>query len=199
MQHAEASAVNIFFYFCSYLGDSSDRSSRLLRSLVSQIIQKHQDLAIHIYDIYFQSHPVPSRKALLNLLPELLQALGSVRFVIDGIDEWDVRNQKELLKDLTQMSSTDPSLYICKILISSRDSLEISRSLGRKNKSTVAISLSDDDEGVAINRSIGRFVDTRLSDLPNHFNELDPSTLVLAHVKRTLLDKSNGRVILYCQ
>jgi hypothetical protein len=195
VQHAKANDVNVFFYFCSYLSDSAESSSRLLRSLAAQIIQKHSDLAGYVYDVYFESHPTPSRKALLSLLPELLQGLGSVRFVIDGIDEWDAREQKDLLKDLMKMLSTDPSTCICKILLASRDTLELSRSLLKKNKTTVPISLSDYDSSLAIDRSIRAFIDDKLSDLPDHFSELDPDTAVLRQVKHVLLDKSNGRAL----
>jgi hypothetical protein len=194
VQHAKANDANVFFYFCSYLSDSAESSCRILRSLAAQIIQKHSDLAVYVYDIYFESHPTPSRKALLSLLPELLRGLGSVRFVVDGIDEWDACQQKELLKDLMQMLSTDPSIYICKILLASRDTLEISRSLRKKSKTTVSISLSDSNEGLAIDRSIKDFIDDKLSDLPDHFSELDPDAAVLQQVKRVLVDKSNGNV-----
>ncbi|KAF2678067.1 hypothetical protein K458DRAFT_377432 [Lentithecium fluviatile CBS 122367] len=192
VQHAEAKGTNIFVYFCSYLGNSTESSSRILRSLCAQMIQKHQDLAPYIYHKYSQSHPVPSRKALLGLLSELLQSLGSVRFVIDGIDEWDEREQKEALQDLTQMLSTDPSSSICKILLASRDTLEISRGLRKKNKATVSISLNGGDEGTAIDCSIEHFIENKLSDLPGHFDKLDPDGSVIAQVKRTLLKKSNG-------
>jgi hypothetical protein len=135
---------------------------------------------------------VPSRKILLSLLPELLQGLGSARFVVDGLDEWDAEEQKELLKDLTQVLATSPSSYICKILLSSRETLEISRSLRRKNKGAASISLSDSKQSIAIDRSIAHFVNSRLSDLPDHVEELDPGSLMLARMKRTILDKSNG-------
>lgn len=196
VQYAEAKGTNVFFYFCSYHGNATGSSSRLLRSLTAQIIQKHRDLAFHVYEKYLQSYPVPSRRALLGLLPELLQGLGSLRFIVDGIDEWDERDQKEVLRDLMQMLSTDCSSFLCKIMIASRDTLEISRSLRKNNKAAVSISLSDGDEGISIDRSIGHFVDNKLSNLPDHFNELDPDSSVLAQIKRTLLGKSNGITIL---
>jgi hypothetical protein len=106
VQHAEANAFHVFYYFCSFLGSTSNGPNRLLRSIISQVIQKHQDLAIYVHDVYFISHPVPTKKALLSLLPELLRGLGSVRLVVDGIDEWGSPDQKELLRDLLQMVST---------------------------------------------------------------------------------------------
>jgi hypothetical protein len=88
VQHAEANGFHVFYYFCSFLGSHSDGPNRLLRSIIAQVIQKHQDLAIYVHDVYFISHPVPTKRALLSLFPELLRGLGSVRLIIDGIDEW---------------------------------------------------------------------------------------------------------------
>ncbi|CAN9147713.1 unnamed protein product [Alternaria alternata] len=168
------------------------RPNRLLRSIISEVIQKHQDLAIYVHDVYFMAHPVPSKKALLNLLPELLRGLGSVRLIIDGIDEWVSRDQKDVLNDLSQIVSIDKSSHICKVLVASRETMEISRSLRRKNKSATTISLSNGDEDLAISRSIARFVESKLSDLPDHFDELDPDASIMAYVKKTLIEKSHG-------
>ena len=192
VQNAEVNALHVFYYFCSYLGSYSDGPNRLLQSIISQVIQKHQDLAIYVHDVYFKSHPVPTKKALLSLLPELLQGLGSVRLVVDGVDEWAPRDQKELLKDLSQMVSTDQSSHICKIMIASQDTMNISRSLRRKDKSTTTISLSNGDERLAVSSSIADFVDSKLSDLPDHLDEVDPGASILSHIKQTLLDKSHG-------
>jgi hypothetical protein len=192
VQHAEVNASHVFYYFCSFLRSQSDGSSRLLRSIISQVIQKHQDLAIYVHDVYFKSHPVPTKKALLSLLPELFRGLGSVRLVVDGIDEWDPRDQKELLEDLSRMISTDQSSHICKIMVASRETMDISRSLRKKNKLVTTISLSNGDEGLAVSRSIASFVDSKLSDLPDHLDELDPDASILVHVKKTLLEKSHG-------
>jgi hypothetical protein len=123
---------------------------------------------------------VPSKKALLVLLPELLQGLGSTRLVIDGVDEWDAVEQKELLRDLMQLLSTDPSSYICKLLIASRDTLDVSRNIRKKKKSVVAMSLSEREESLAISQSIGDFVDKRLNELPDHFDTLDPDGSIMA-------------------
>ncbi|KAI4607631.1 hypothetical protein J4E83_009528 [Alternaria metachromatica] len=190
VQHTETNAVHVFYYFCSFLGSRSDGPSRLLRSLISQVIQKHQDLAIYVHDVYFKSNPEPTKKALLALLPELLRGLGSVRLIVDGIDEWASRDQKELLNNLSQMISTDQSSHVCKIMVASRDTMATSRR--KKDKLSTMISLSNGDEGLAVTRAIASFVNNKLSDLPEHFEELDPDSSIMAHVKKTLLEKSQG-------
>ena len=117
-----------------------------------------------------------------------------MRLIVDGLDEWDPRYQKGLLKDLSQMVSTDQNSYVCKIMIASRDTMDISRSIRKKDKSTMTVSLSDGDEDLAINRSIANFVEDKLSDLPDHFDELDPDTSIVTQVKKTLLEKSHGNL-----
>lgn len=191
VQHTEANAIHVIYYFCSFLGSQSDGLSRLLRSLISQVIQKHQDLATYVHDVYFKSHPVPTKKGLLTLLTELLQGLGSVRLIVDGIDEWTERDQTELLKELSQMISTDQSSHICKIMIASRETMVTSRR--KKDKSSRTISLSKGDESLAVTRSIVNFVNDKLSDLPDHCDELDPDSSIMAHVKKTLIEKSHGQ------
>ncbi|CAN9170137.1 unnamed protein product [Alternaria alternata] len=196
VRHAEDKSFHVFYYFCSSLRSNADgpicRPSRLLRSIISQLIQKHQDLAIYVHDVYFLAHPVPTKKALMILLPELLRGLGSVRLIVDGIDEWASRDQKDVLHDLSQIVSVDQSSHTCKILVASRETIEISRSLRRKNKPVTTISLSNGDEDIAISRSIANFVESKLSDLPDHFDELDPDASIMACVKKTLIEKSHG-------
>lgn len=190
-QHAEANTLPVLYYFCSFLASHVDGPNRLLRSIISQVIQIDQDLAVYVHDIYFKSHPSPNKKALLGLLSEFLQGLGSVRVIIDGIDDWTARDQKEILKDISQIISTDQPSHICKVMIASRETMDISRSL-RKDKSATMISLSDDEEGLAITRSIADFVDSKLSDLPDHINELDPEASILSYIREILLRKSRG-------
>lgn len=194
VQHAKLKSINAFYFFCSYSGDPTEAASHILRSFASQIIQEHQDLATHVYDVYFQSHPVPTRKSLLALLPELMSSLGSVRFILDGLDEWDPSEQKEILKDITHLLSMDPVKCICKVLIASRDTLEISRTLRRKNRRTNIISLNEGSEGLAINASIGQFIDNKLSDLPDHLYDLDPDGSIMADVRKSLLEKCTGKI-----
>jgi hypothetical protein len=194
VQYVEANGFHVFYYFCSFLASHSDGPSRLLRAITSQVIQKHQDLALYVHDVYFKSHPVPTEKTLLGLLSELFRGLGSVRLIIDGLDEWDPRYLKGFLKDLSQVISTDQNSHLCKIMIASRDTMDISRSFRKKDKSAMTVSLSDGDEDLAITRSIANFVTDKLSDLPDHFDELDPDASIMAHVKKILLEKSHGKL-----
>ena len=197
IRHLENNGMNVFYYYCSYLIDTADSCTTLLRSLASQLIQKHQDLAVFVYNDFFGMHPKPTQKALVELLLKLLQAVGSARLVIDGLDEWSTHQQRELLGCLPGTQSNDRTSYICKILISSRDTLEISRNLVKKFKTSPVTSLSSANERIAVNRSIACFVDARLAEIPSHFNNLDPQGTILANIKQKLLRKSNSKILKY--
>lgn len=197
VQHLEAKGFNVLYYYCSYLTKTADSCTTLLQSLASQLIQKHQDLALFVYNDFFAVHPKATQKALVELLPKLLQAIGSTRLVIDGLDEWDVHQQKELLSCLPGILSNDRTSYICKVLISSRDTLEISRNLVRKFKTSPVISLSSSDERHAVDKSIACFVDARLAKVPSHIKDMDPQRAILDVIKQKLLRKSNGKVLGY--
>ena len=194
VRHLEISGLNVLYYYCSYLTKTADSCTTLLQTLVSQLIQKHQDLALFVYNDFFAVHPKATQKALLELLPKLLQAIGSTRLVIDGLDEWDTHQQKELLGCLPSILSNDRTTYICKVLISVRDTLDISRNLVKKFKTSPIISLGNTDERFAVNKSIAYFVDARLAELPSHVDIMDPQRVVLTDFKQKLLRKSNGKV-----
>jgi hypothetical protein len=190
VQAIESRNMNVLFYFCTYLGAINDGSLLLLRSLTAQAIQRDPNLAIYVHDDIISSHPISSRRALMGLLPKLLQNLGSVRLVIDGIDEWNPREQKLILDDVLQFLSSTSSSCICKILISSRDVPTISRNLRKKTKGTASISLSH--EGDSIHHAIERLIEKRLSENQDSLGELDPGGAILPEIRRILVEKSNG-------
>ncbi|KAF2145844.1 uncharacterized protein K452DRAFT_305786 [Aplosporella prunicola CBS 121167] len=142
IQSMEAKKLNVFYYSCSYLETAAEGPTRLLRSLTAQAVQNNPDLIIYIHDDYIPSHPVASRRPLMGILPNILIDVGSSRLIIDGIDEWDRKEQKLILKDVLQLLSTDASSHTCKVLISSRDVPTVSPVL-RKNSKT-SVSLSDE-------------------------------------------------------
>ncbi|KAL9093837.1 MAG: hypothetical protein Q9165_003760 [Trypethelium subeluteriae] len=182
--------ANVFYYFFNYRESIADSSSYMLRSLVAQIIQKSPDLVAYVHDEFVSSHFEPSLKALRDLLPRILASNSHSYLVIDGIDECDSNNQKFIIDDVLQLLSTDGSSHVCKVLISTRDVPTVTRGLGRKTKLT--ISLSHADEHQSINNSIQYFIRTRLSQLQEDLDELDPTRVAWHDVQRILLQKADG-------
>ncbi|KAF2788975.1 hypothetical protein K505DRAFT_393493 [Melanomma pulvis-pyrius CBS 109.77] len=121
IQFLESRKINVFNFFCSYRDTTTINSTLLLRSFALQAIQKNPDLAVYIHNEVLPTWPIVSRRALMGLIPKVLQSVGSARLVVDGLDEWAPGEQSLMLEDLFQLLSSNPSSHICKIPISSRD------------------------------------------------------------------------------
>lgn len=182
--------VNVFYFFSPF-GPSLDNLASILRSLAAQIIRKNGDLADYVYYTYDRSEQLAPPEAVLRLVPELLQRVGNAHLVIDGIDAYDSIEQATLLQDLLTMLSTLSSSHICKVLVSSRDVPAISRCLPRIN-GRVTISLVDERD--AIDQSITKFVDAKLSNLSVVWWKYQPDISAIKELIRTLLDRSDGKL-----
>ncbi|KAH8635933.1 hypothetical protein IG631_07767 [Alternaria alternata] len=49
VQHAQTNGFHVFYYFCNSFASHTDVPGRLLRAITSQVIQKHQSLAISAF------------------------------------------------------------------------------------------------------------------------------------------------------
>lgn len=188
VQTIQERKLNVLFHFCTYFEAGQDGPLLLLRSLTAQGIQKDPDFAIYVHDEVIPSHPMSSRRALMALLPKLFESLGSIRLVVDGIDEWSTQEQKVVVDDIFQLSSF--LTFNCKVLISSRDVPIISRSLRRKSKGIASVSLSDEEH--SIHQAIEGLIEKRLAENRDYLDELDPGGTILPDIRRMLAEKSNG-------
>ncbi|PVI02267.1 hypothetical protein DM02DRAFT_702449 [Periconia macrospinosa] len=191
VHHLEELSLGVYCYFCSYSDPTEGASAYLFRSLVAQIIQIHPDAAIHVAEKYINSYRAASNKAITCLLPELLDIVGSSRLVIDGIDEWDPKEQQIVMDDILTLATGKNSTYCCKVIISSRDMPAISSRIMRRNKRlTTVLSLSE--EQAFIDQSIQSFIDKRLDNYRGTVQVLDSDGSKLSEIRRLLVTKSNG-------
>lgn len=187
----EKQKINVFYYFFSYRNNAAENSTRLLRSLTAQVIQKFPDLAGYVHDEYVLSHSTASLRALRKLLPNLLISAQSSRLVVDGIDECDPDEQKFIIEHILELLPTGTSSHICKILVSSRDVPTVSRNLRKKIKIATEISLSREHQSV--DNVIECFIQKRLLELQDDIGELEHDGAVVDNTRRTLAEKANGK------
>jgi WD40 repeat protein len=188
VQFLQSQNIKVLYYFCSYRDIAAETSISLLRSLASQAIQYNPDLAAYIHDEYVQNYPVANLKALKDLVPKLLNNLGSSRIVIDGIDEHVPQTQGYIIDDILRLMSTDSHSHICKVLLASRDVLTVSRKLRRSKAALISLT----EEHQFIDRAIENFVEWRLSELKQELQELDPGGSVLRDTQGMLIKKAEG-------
>jgi hypothetical protein len=168
----------------------------ILATLVSQILRQNIKLAAYVYQEFVADACSPStselRKILLNLLPQL----SSPRILVDGIDECihydshgsprDLGPVKDVLKALLQLEQLGGGTPSPKILLASRDILQVT---GRLSKKPV---LSLDDERVAVATEIRCFTKERLRDIQDRFQGLPDAERILNQVEDNIVSRSQG-------
>lgn len=182
------------FYLCNHFNSRSNEAANILRSLVSQMIQsKHgHDLVLHILDECISPGYLASASQLRKVIPTLLKGFSSMRFVIDGLDEIEVQDQREVLSDLLEFVPNSLNAgSVCKILVSSRDIPSISKFLAQK----AVLSMSDELQ--AFKGAVRPFVRSQLDDLRKSLADIEVGDDVLEIIQNRLVEKSNGKV-LFC-
>ena len=194
----------VLFCFYSYNVSSTypDPVVFILATLVSQILRQRTDLATYVYeDFVAESRPLSIRnlqEVLSNLLPQLVMP----RILIDGIDECirydmhgkpsDLTPVKDVLASILQLESPAQACAPTKILVVSRDILEVVGKLSKKP--TVAL----DQESDALTADITRFATKRLETIRERFESLHGVDDILQEVKKNVVSRSQGMSISRC-
>jgi putative cell wall-binding protein len=135
-----------------------------------------------VYDEYICQDFTSSISQLKKLILTLLLSIPSVRIVIDGSDEFEQKDQSQILKDIIPLASASDMGTICKVLISSRDINPIAMHLSKR--STISLN----KERAAVNAAIQSFVQ---HNLRQNLNELNIDSSIMAKVERDLIEKAD--------
>ncbi|KAL1798027.1 hypothetical protein ACET3X_004633 [Alternaria dauci] len=188
----------VLFCFYSYIVSSTypDPVVFILATLVSQILRQRNDLATYVYEEFVAESRPLSIQNLQELLSNLLPQLVMPRILIDGIDECirydmhgkpsDLTPVKDALASILQLESPTQACAPMKILIVSRDILEVVGKLSKRP--TVAL----DQESDALTADITRFATKSLETIRERFENLDGVDDVLQEVKKNVVSRSQG-------
>ena len=171
--------IAIIYYFCDRQQESQTQVSELLRSFTTQLLAQNTTLAPYILEEFANNGRKPTKRNLGKILEKLIATLGSLRIVVDGIDECGQDDQDEIIEDLLNIKG--PVVGACKLLLSSRKHPSISRWL--HTKPTIRL----DDKIDHVNSTISSFIRPRLQSLRNRFNPA-----VVDGLGDLLLAKANG-------
>jgi hypothetical protein len=151
--------------------------------LIAQVLRKQPDLLPYIYDNYAKTGATPSLAKARELLKNLLEFSERIFLVLDGLDEFEGPDQKQVIHEIAGLVTQTPDPYKqnLKVLVCSRETREITRKIGRN----VQISLSDEDQFVS--RDIAIFTRNSLSELRDRFNDD-----VVEAVGDDVVQKANG-------
>lgn len=178
----------VLYYFCNYYSTSFNRSSHILRSLVAQLLRSNRELSAYVYDEYICQGLASSVPQLKKLIPTLLLSIPSVRIVIDGLDEFERKDQNQILNDVLPFASPSDIGAVCKVLISSRDIYPISKHLSKR--STISLN----KERAFINAAIQSFVQHSFVDIRQKLDDMNVDSSITSEVERDLIEKADGEL-----
>ena len=179
---------DLLYCLCSYGFGKAEQNpcGLLLRSLIAQLLRRHTDLLPYVYDNYVKLGAVPSLKNIKELLLLLLDSLGTIFLILDGLDECEAIHQKQMLAELTalrQIPGNRPSgAARLKVLICSRETKDIQRKLIK----VPTVSLSKQQ---FVDRDIAIFVRNSLQELVERFEEA-----IVHELERDLVSKADGEL-----
>ncbi|CAN9280399.1 unnamed protein product [Alternaria alternata] len=188
----------VLFCFYSYIVSSTypDPVVFILATLVSQILRQRSDLATYVYEEFVAESRPLSIRSLQELLSNLLPQLAMPRILVDGIDEcirYDIHGKpcdltpvKDVLVSILQLENPTQACTPTKILIVSRDILELVGKLSKRP--TLAL----DQESDALTADITRYATKCLETIRDRFADLVGVDNVLNDVKRNVVLKSQG-------
>ncbi|KAM6513595.1 hypothetical protein FALCPG4_015982 [Fusarium falciforme] len=173
---------NCLFFFCDFHTKSYAVTAQVLRSLCAQMIGLAPELVPFIYDECVLAGRTPSVKYLKTIVPKLMTAFTDVRVIVDGIDEIDYSQHKELIKTLTSFAESQENF---KIIFSSQNIPSIFSYL--KSKPELALGA----EAASVAADIDLFVTASLEKLNDSHSGGIPER-VFAGIRKLILERAEG-------
>jgi hypothetical protein len=151
----------------------------MLKVLTAQLLRSNRDLLSHVYERYSKTNTIRTSARMKALFNELLKMLPPTRIVIDGLDEYDEEDQKQILHCLISISDEQHGNF--QILFVSREVIDIKRKLVK----FPTIFLSEEQE--LISRDINKYIKSTLTDFRERF---DSETM--NEIEQILVRKADG-------
>lgn len=180
---------SISYFFCDFNDRKSRQTRTILSSLARQILnvfEETPEIGEKLKSMFLTNHMEPDVNELSEFLLCLSQLPNTAYLLIDGLDECDDSDRREILSFLKKVVR-DGQCRI-KVIISSRWDLDISNALQDFHRISLGSSGTCSDIGVFI-RDI---IDQRLADGSIEIKE--PS--MAEEIKEALIQKSDGMYVL---
>ncbi|KAM0499405.1 hypothetical protein ACHAP8_005558 [Fusarium lateritium] len=173
----------VAFFFCDFNTPVHAASIGIFRALTAQILRLSPNTAPYVYEEYIARGKKPTNDTLTKLLPQLIDSIGDVRLVVDGLDEISTSEHRKLITDLLRVIKNAPE---CKVLLVSQDVPSISVQLSKYPRLSMA------DEGANIEKDLAVVVSGFLRDLDGQHDGALGET-VLHRLQSDILQKAEGR------
>lgn len=185
----------LIHHFCSQRYSSSITYEQILRSILLQLLRKDDELVAHVYAECVLGKKPPTIQALERLLLHLFKIASReprqtdyIWIIIDGLNECESRRQLSVVNLINQITSNTAGMgdTICKVLISSRNSAQITMKL-RKNQ---IVSLTEEKSNMK--RAIRQYVSQRLRSMHEILCQLELTRKDIDDIECVITNKADG-------
>ena len=179
--------ASIFYCLCPdrLTHPSGSVCGLIFRSLVAQLIRAKSEVLPYVYETFVKLGATPSLSKVRDLLGTLLQSPSTTYIILDGLDECESADQRNVLSELQNLLRPDARTKDekLKVLICSRETKEISRKLNQARQ----IFLRDEQQEMS--RDICKFTESHLAELSGRF-----SAEIINEVSGEIVKKADGKL-----
>ena len=166
----------VAFYLCkSY--SNRNHCLQILKSIAAQLLRSHRELASYVVQEFASQGQNPSITRLRKLLANMQRK--RIRIVVDGLDEIEGSEHSQVIAELDCLTKVKDGS--CKVLVSSREDITISKLLRQK----ATLSLTDEQE--EIHKAIQVFINHEIRGLKDRFQDS-----ILKTIAQKLIEKAGG-------
>jgi hypothetical protein len=187
IQRSQKTGHLVAHFFYSHSKKSRLKAAHLFRSYIKQILsyldmtgeQCPLRIISYIKRFYSPKRHYPEFEEIIDeIFVPLSELLPNTIYVVDGLDECELKEVRKVLKTFQKMISQ----YGTRIFISGRDALDVTNSI----PSSIAIVISDEDN----REDICRFIEWRIGEKMSE-RQLTEKESVLQDIKSKLNEKAD--------
>lgn len=128
--HQKSTETSISYFFCEFANHQSLQTRTILGSLIKQILTVFgritPEMENNLETIFYNPSREPDTEELYDVLVSVTRLATTTYLIIDGLDECGYEDRRQLLLYLEKLVVKSKSKV--KLLISTRDTVDISRS-----------------------------------------------------------------------
>ena len=187
MQASQETGHLVAHFFYSHSSKSRLEAVHLFRSYIKQILgyldmtakKAPPRIISYVKRFYGPKRHYPKFEEVIDeIFVPLCKLLPSTTYVVDGLDECELKETQKILKTFQKMVSQ----HGARIFISGREALDVTNSISN----STAIVISDEDN----REDICRFIEWRIEEKMRE-RQLTEDESVLQEIKRELTDKAD--------
>jgi hypothetical protein len=185
----------VAYFYCEHDQSETLISSTILRSLMKQLITHYgilrKPLPQSVDDKLEQAHRLGWESfdpaELSSFILDLIKTLSETFLILDGLDECDPKERRDILKCVTNSLKRPDPKWVCKFLVASREEVNLQRLV----PNCLHISINDTNIYSDIRSFVDRTVDSRVEE-----RSLIATPSLVNEIKQKLIEDAKGMYVL---